>query len=287
MTITIFEDKKFKGKSRVVKGNISDLKGQKADKPGSIKMTNDSDEVLLFKNDDWHGGVLYLRGKKTIENLGKKDEGGKFGFGNSIRSVRVTPFQLDLNVTVVKDEGGDLPGAWKNEAEVRAAVDDVVARANAFYVDKQALLKLTVARVRFRTSAKHFAISKLESALLPRDWIERGEVDTIFVDRFTKESTIGRAKFPCWGQGVILAAKANQDRGPDTLRTNEDMAETLVHELGHYLGLTHRTSNDKKANIMFSSSNGGGLSDNNLRPDQIEEMQQKLARNITRRGDRN
>lgn len=287
MTITIFEDKNCKGKSRVVSGNIADLKGQNGDKPGSIRMTSDNDEVLLFKNDDWRGGVLYLRGKKTIGNLGKKNEGGKFGFGNSIRSVRVTPFQIDLNVTVVKDEGGKLPGAWKTEAEARTAIDDVVAKANAFYADKQALLKVSVARVRFRTSPRHFAISKLESALLPRDWIERGEVDTIFVDRFTKESTIGLAKFPCWGQGVIIAGKANRDSGPDTPRDSEDMAETLVHELGHYLGLTHRTSDDKEANIMFASSNGGGLSNNNLRPDQIEEMQQKLARNITRRGDRN
>ena len=287
MTITIFEDKNCKGKSRVVSGNISDLKGKNGDKPGSIQMTSDSDEVLLFKNDDWHGGVLYLRGKKTVSNLGKKDEGGKFGFGNSIRSVRVTPFQVDLNVTVVKDEGGDLPGAWKTQAEAEAAINDIVAKANAFYADKQALLKVVIARIRFRTSAKHFAISKLESWILPRDWIERGEVDTIFVDRFTKEGTIGRAKFPCWGQGVIVAAKVNATSGPDFNQDNDDMAEVLVHEVGHYLGLSHNTSDDKEANIMFPSTNGGGLSNNNLRPDQIEEMHQKLARNITRRGDRN
>ena len=287
MTITIFEDKNCKGKSRIVSGNIADLKGQTADKPSSIQMTSDSDEVLLFKNDDWHGGVLYLRGKKTVSDLGDKDEGGRNGFGNAIRSVRVTPFQLDLNVTVVKDAGGDLPGSWKNQTEAEAAINDIVAKANAFYVDKQSLLKLSVARIRFRTSANLFAISKLESAILPRDWIEKGEVDTIFVDRFTKEGAIGRAKFPCWGQGVIVAAKVNATSGPDTFQDNDDMAETLVHELGHYLGLSHNTSNDMAANIMFPSSNGSGLAAKNLRPDQIEEMQQKLARNITRRGDRN
>ena len=287
MTITIFEDKNCKGKSRVVSANIADLKGTNGDKPGSIRITSDSDEVLLFKNDDWHGGVLYLRGKQTVSDLGDKDVVGKSGFRNSIRSVRVTPFQIDLNVTVVKDEGGDLPGSWKTQAEAETAINDMAAKANAFYTDKQALLKVSVARVRFRTSAKHFAISKLESWILPRDWIERGEVDTIFVDRFTKEGSIGRAKFPCWGKGVIVAATVNQQTGPDTFQDTDAMAETLVHELGHYLGLSHNTASDKTANIMFESSNGSGLTTKRIKPDQIEEMQQKLARNITRRGDRN
>jgi hypothetical protein len=79
MTITIFEDENCRGQSRTVSGNIADLKGQRADKPSSIEMTSDSEEVLLFKNDDWHGGVLYLRGPRTVADLGKKDDGASSG----------------------------------------------------------------------------------------------------------------------------------------------------------------------------------------------------------------
>jgi Matrixin len=286
MTITIFEDENCRGQSRTVSGNIADLKGQRADKPSSIEMTSASEEVLLFKNDDWHGGVLYLRGPRTVADLGKKDDGGKFGFGNSIRSVRITPFQLDLNVTVVKSEGGDLPGSWSSHAEAESAIEDIVTAANGFYTANRALLRLEIARITFRTSAKHFAISKLESWLLPGEWTERGEVDTIFVDRFTKEGTIGRAMFPCWGQGVLIAAKANATTGPDTEQSHAEMVETMVHEIGHYLGLSHNTSNDNPGNIMFPTASGT-YKGPTLRPDQIEEMHEKLSRNISRRGDRN
>jgi hypothetical protein len=86
---------------------------------------------------------------------------------------------------------------------------------------------------------------------------------------------------------VIVAAKVNANTGPDFAQGNDDMAETLVHELGHYLGLSHNTADDKSVNIMFESSNGTGLGAKTLKPSQIEEMHQKLARNISRRGDRN
>ena len=74
MSITIFEDKNCNGASRTVSRDIADLQGQRADKPSSIRLTSDDEEVLLFKNDDWHGGVLYLRGPKTVSDLGEKDE---------------------------------------------------------------------------------------------------------------------------------------------------------------------------------------------------------------------
>jgi hypothetical protein len=145
MSITIFEDKDCKGASRTISRDIADLQGQRADKPSSISLTADDEEVLLFKNDDWHGGVLYLRGPKTVSDLGKKDDGGKAGFGHSIRSVRVNPFQLDLNVIVVKNADGTLPGDWDNEDAARVKIEDIVQGASAFLADHRALLGLTIA----------------------------------------------------------------------------------------------------------------------------------------------
>jgi hypothetical protein len=60
----------------------------------------------------------------------------------------------------------------------------------------------------------------------------------------------------------------------------------LVHELGHYLGLEHKTANGNRSNIMFESVQGL-YKLQSLRPDQIEEVHEKLSRNIARRGDRN
>jgi hypothetical protein len=288
MTITIFEDHDCKGKSQVVSGNIADLKGKPADKPGSIRLTQDSEAVLLFKNDDWHGGALYVRGPKTVSDLGKDAEGGRMGFGNSVRSVRVTPFTVDLNISVVMDTGERLPGSWRDRAAAEAAIRDIVAQANAFLDGKRALLRYLIARIRFRLDPKRFDISNWESWILPGEWKEKNEIDVVFVQRFSKEPVIGRAKFPCFGQAVIVAAMANQKSGADSPQSNADMAAVLAHEIGHYLGLSHGSANDNANNIMFDSYTAGtGFAGKLLLPDQIREMHDRLANNISRKGDRN
>ena len=48
MTITIFEKDDFKGKSQTISGDVRDLKGRPADKPGSIKLSDDDEAALLF-----------------------------------------------------------------------------------------------------------------------------------------------------------------------------------------------------------------------------------------------
>ncbi len=287
MTITIFEDKNRKGKKQIVTGNIRDLKGKKADKPSSIRLTDDDEAVLLFKNDDWHGGALYIRGPKTVDDLGKASDGGRFGFGNSIRSVRVTPFQIDLNITVVRNEDNKLPGKWKTEKEARTDIRAMVDAANDFYTKKRALLKLDIARITFRTSKRLYAFSMLEQILLPPEWTERGELDVVFSHRFTKEGTIGRAMFPCFGQSVVVAKYVNANKGPDTELTTDQMAAVMVHEIGHHYGLSHNTSNDNSNNLMFPELVRPSLDSMLLNPDQIREMQDRLANNISRRGERN
>jgi hypothetical protein len=287
MTITIFKDHDLKGKSQTVSGNIRDLKDQPADKPGSIRLTDGDEAVLLFKNDDWHGGALYIRGPKTVNDLGKDSDGGRFGFGNSIRSIRVSPFQVDLNVTVVRDEDNKLPSGWSSEAQAKADINSMVAQANAFYADKRALLKLTVARITFRTNKNLFAISKLEQILLPGEWTEKGELDVVFTNRFTKEGVIGRAFFPCWGESVVVAKIVNSTSGPDYALSLDEMAAVMVHETGHHFGLSHGTANNNSKNLMFPSLSVSSLSDALLTPDQVREMQDRLANNIARKGERN
>jgi hypothetical protein len=289
MSITIFKDKNCKGKSRAVNGNIADLKGKAVDKPSSIRLTEDREAVLLFKNDDWHGGALYVRGPKTVEDLGDGKDGGRFGFGNSVRSIRhwTRPFELDLNVTVVKDEGGKLPGDWKTVAEARDSIEGMARVANAYFIAQRAILKLNVARVTFRTAPNLFTLSKLEHFVMPGEWTERGEVDVIFVNRFKKEGTLGRGKFPCWGQAIAIARTVNSDVGPDRPLGLHEGPIILVHELGHYLGLSHNTADGKRKNLMFPELTQDLLEDTYLTVDQIREMHDRLANNITRKGDRN
>ncbi len=286
MTITIFKDKNCKGPSQVVSADIRDLKDRPADKPGSVRLTELVESVLMYKNDDWHEGALFVRGRETVTDLGSAKEGGRFGFGNCIRSVRITPFTLKLNVTVVKN-GSDYPGIWPSDVWAEFIVNDVVARANGYYNAQHALLRLEVARITFRSDPKHFNLTNAESWKFPGDWKRSGEVDVIFVNRFEKEGVGGRGKFPCFGEVVVVSVTANVDAGPDAPMLNEDMACTVVHELGHHLGLTHGTADKNSGNIMFDTLTlGSTLTSFSLWDDQIREMHDRLANHHTRRGER-
>ena len=110
-----------------------------------------------------------------------------------------------------------------------------------------------MARITFRTHKNLFAISKLEQILLPGEWTEKGEVDVIFTNRFSKEGTIGRAFFPCWGESVVVAKVVNANSGADFQQSVNEMAITMVHELGHHFGLSHNTANNNANNLMFPS----------------------------------
>lgn len=286
MSITIFTGKGFTGLSQTVTGDIRDLRGQLTDKPGSIRLTDPSDSVLLFKNDDWHEGALFIRGEKWVSDLGSAKEGGRALFGNSVRSIRVTPFKLRLNVSVLKD-GGNLPGDWPNDRLAHRAVRDVVSKANAFYLTQRALLELEIARVTFRDDPAHFNLSGVESWKFPGDWKQKGAADVIFVNRFEKDGTTGRTKNLCFGETVAVCATANLKGWPDDVMTTGDMAVTLVHELGHHLGLGHGTADKDTYNIMFRRGRlGNSLSDFELDDDQIREMHDRLANHHTRRGER-
>ena len=206
MTITIFEDKDCKGASCTVTTNLSDLKGTPADKPGSIRMTDVRDAVLMFKNEEWHGGALYLNGAQTVSDLGSDKAGGRFGFGNSIRSIRITPFTVDLNISIVSS-GPDLPGIWPTRWWAEGVVSDIVTRANNYLMAQNALLQLNIARIVFRDDAKQFSLSELESWSFPSAWKNSGEIDMIIVDQFSKEGKAGLGKKPCFGKTLIAAAK--------------------------------------------------------------------------------
>ncbi len=285
MTITIFHDKNCRGASRTVAADLHDLKGMPADKPSSIRMTDGRDAVVLFKNDDWHGGALYLRGVKTVSDLGSSKDGGRFGFGNSVRSVRITPFAVDLNITVVTS-GDDLPGIWPTTSWADGVIGDIVTRANNFLLAQNALLHMDIARITYRDDPKQFDLSNVESWSFPSDWKRPGEVDVIIVDRFDKDGVGGRTKKPGFGKTLVMAAKATVN-GIDTVLLNETMAITLVHELGHYLGLGHGTADNDPGNIMFPDGDiATTLSDLSLKDDQIREMQDRLANNLARKKDR-
>jgi hypothetical protein len=286
MAITLFQDKNFRDRSMVVTQSIADLKDVSIGKnPSSIRLTAQTESILLYTQKDWDGDVHYIRGPAEVADLGDKNAGGETGFANNVRSVRITPFRLRLNVNVIRNESGQLPGQWTLGTEddhVRA----IVAAMNSFFTAQRSLFTLEIARITLRTSNAKYNLSLLDQLIFPGEWKNLHEVDVMIVNQFEKDGLLGVAKFPHFGKTVMAAATFVDNDGVQRSMSDNNIAEVMAHELGHYLGLQHNTSNDNSANLMFPTTSFAGLSNRSLSIDQIEEMQQKLANALARGGDR-
>jgi hypothetical protein len=276
MSITLFSDTGFKGSSSTVgrdHDNLRDL--NVGNGPRSIRMTSDGDAVLLCKKSNWNGDVMYLRGKQDISDLGDPAKGGVDGFRSATTSVRLTPFTVKVNVTIVTGEDGTLPGTWSSRSEAQADIGTIISMANTFYSGQTALLKISLADLSFRADEKRFRMSEKEWGSVPGAWKVTHAVDVVFPD--TIEGAVGLGNFPWHGKFCLVSARRD---------SVEQMARTFVHELGHFWSLTHESGNNNPENIMTQSSTGLPLVQSRLRNGQIRDMQQMLATNLARQGDR-
>lgn len=280
MTMTLYAKKDLKGKSLVITRNFSNLRDTDlGNNPSSIRMTEADDAILLFNKKDWEGGVMYFRGIRTMDSLGKLSQGGELFKGNSVTSVRVTPFMVNLNITYVTSDGR-IPGGYPDADQVEVTFTKAIALANAFFNDQKAMITMQIARKSFRDNPRKFDLTALGATDFPADWTNPREIDLVVCNSL--RSGVGQAPFPWWGKTIVVAMADTSG----AQRSVGSVARTLAHELGHFLGLTHGSGNGQAANIMTQSVNGLTIGESVLSPEQIEEMQTKLARNLSRQGNR-
>jgi Matrixin len=291
MTITLFQDKNFRDRSMVVTQSIADLKDVSIGaNPSSVRLTGPQPEsILLYTKKGWDGDVHYVPGPAEVADLGSKEAGGELGFRNNVRAVRITPFRLRLNVNVIRNESGELPGQWTPGTE-ETRVRTIVNLINSFFGARGALLRLEIARVTLRTSNAKYNLLLTDQFRFPAAWRNPREVDVMVVNQFERDTRAGVGKYPHFGQTVMVAATIVNRSGEQQDLSPDEMALVMAHELGHYLGLQHNTANADPSNLMapsFSDENGPlTLASLSLFPEQIEEMQQKLARVVARGRDR-
>jgi len=169
VAITLFEKEDFRGASLAVRKTDRDsLRGTDlGNNPRSIKMTADKDEILLCNKSNWNGEVFYLRGKHEISDLNDPAKGGTNGLGNSITSVRVTPFIVSVNITIVTGDDGTLPGTWSSRTDATADINTILSMTNDFYDDEGALLNVKLSDLTFRADEKRFRMSEKEWGSIP------------------------------------------------------------------------------------------------------------------------
>jgi hypothetical protein len=267
MTITLFADRNFRGDSLIVRNDRDTLRGTAVgNNPRSIQMTEDDDVILLCNKSNWNGEVCYFRGQHSIEDLEQP---------GSVTSVRVTPFTVKVNITVVTGEDGTLPGSWSSRSQATEDIGTIITMTNAFFDDEHALLTVELSDLTFRPDEKRFRMSEKEWGSIPASWKRAHEIDIVFPD--TIEDAVGLGNPPWHGKFCLISAR----------RASVDaMARTFAHELGHFWGLSHESGGGNAANIMTQSNSGLPLVNSRLRDGQIQEIQQTLARNLARQGDR-
>lgn len=281
MTITLFQRRNFGGDPEIIRRNQNNL-GEipLGHNPSSITM-DANDAILLFRNRNWRGGVMYLRGENEINNLGSPAAGGRRGFGNSISSVRVSPFILNLNVTVVGRSDGELPGGRADFDTIRGEIRTIIRNMNTFFNREDCLLLIREAQINLRVNNNHFNLGNMESLRFPGRWKNPREVDMIFVNSFDS-GAFGQGMFPWFGKTTVVSYRGGGAGG--NVRNLDQLSKTAVHEIGHYLGSRHVAAADDPTNIMVQGTQEIG--DRTATPEQIRGWHQRLSRNPTRRRDR-
>lgn len=267
MTIRLFQLPGGDGDPAVIDSDQDDLRDIPLGRnPSSMSMDNANDAVLLYGKRDWRGNVIYRRGVQTNINLGSP----------SIASARITPFHINLNVTVVTQSDGSVPGTATSFNAVSTIVNNMVGLVNTFYAGQQALLIADVAHINQRVHNNKFNLSRAEAGSFPAAWKNAREIDFILVNSFDA-GTLGL--FPWWGKVVIVAMRNTGATG--TQRTTAQLAKTLAHEIGHFLGSPHSTN---ATNIMRQGS--FDIATRTATVAQIQQWHTTLSRNLTRRRNR-
>ena len=280
MTITLFPRKEFEGSRVVVETSHSVMRDTPIGHGAtSMRLSADSDAVLLCRREGWQGQSLFKRGPANLPHLGRPSQGGKTGLGNDVRSVRVTPFGLRVHFHVVTTTSGDFPGNLASEADATSYVQDVLAVAAGIWAPF--LIRLDLNGVSFAADDELFDVRGEFIKLARANEVfhfRQGMANPVLVERVGLFKGVAGKSLPaCLTTQMAIEHQLGGLFPDGTFINGTDVAGyVLAHELGHFLGLLAHRRTDK--NLMRRSGDSSLLSNTELLDSQVEDAHAALGR---------
>ena len=271
MSLTLFRKKRFAGESHSVTRSHGNLGvtpvGYRA---RSLTMNSPYDRALFFSEKMYFGKVAFVEGVHSVSNSARS-------FFKPIRAVRIDPFTLHLNVSLVR-HGSDFPGSWANEEDALASVDAAINWVNRIW--SGGLLWFERKKTEVHDSPRKFDLRWSWSGI-PGDWRRPAMINVVFVNSLGRRGTVARPWPPLRGDSIVVGRVSGDREVSDDL-----LGFHLARSLTRHLGDTGRPPQDPR-NLM---SPGDPLSLDptkiQLLPDQIERVHRALSANPGRRADR-
>lgn len=263
MPLTLFRKRRFAGERHSVTRSHPNLRvtpvGYRA---RSLTMTSPHDRALLFSKRLYAGRVAFAHGMQDVPNSAKM-------FFRPIRAVRIDPFTLHLNVTVVRDEGR-FPGSWTSSEEALAAIDAAINWTNRIW--SGGLLWLERRHTAVHHAPRIFDL-RWPVSRIPKTWKRPGMIDLVVVNRIGRRDTAVRSWPPLGGDTIVVGRTTASGEVED-----EVLGYHLAREIGRRLGIDRGGSPQDPRNLMYR---GAPLSVDpskiHLLPEQIERVHRTLA----------
>lgn len=222
-------------------------------------------------------------GPVEIRHVGRPTDGGRNGFNNDIRSVRLTDFRVNIVYHIIRDENGAWPGGFTSRAAIEGYLRNAHRTMNRVW--RPAFIQFDSLRTNIYDNERVFNFRETFGWL--RDTrafsLEQAAIN-IFIVNTRQRQVIGTGSTLQRLRNAGIAAVALTQGGVRFHAFTTGLIS--AHEVGHVLALHHTSANGNPSNVMFNTmavAFDTGTPPSNttlltLNRDQVERVNRRLSR---------